>query len=256
MDLEDYTQKEMEQAMLQFPLLSRRKCQSLIDLLEDKGFQPLPSEQYNKSERDNLRIFWETSEFTKELFQLAKKFLPSTIQIDESCKTLHKHSLLHGTWKLSHLDSRLRCYRYDKGGHFARHQDYSDHVDPLHHRGLLTILIYLNTVQDGGGTTFYVHDGRRYQPAKTVQPKEGCALVFHQNMTHCGERLNLGHKYCIRTSVLYKRTSPVPELTDDEKEAVQLYKKAQSIPDEIKQIMAITEAQELWKDVEMFVEGH
>jgi len=54
---------------------------------------------------------------------------------------------------------------------------------------------------------------------------------------------------------MYKRITDIPELEPHEKQAVQMYEDVNKIQDDIEQIMQITKAQEIWKDVELYING-
>lgn len=66
----------------------------------------------------------------------------------------------------------LQLLQYEPGQYYKQHHDYIPH-----HRGMpcgvriLTMFIYLNDVEEGGGTSFPLLD-------ITVQPKKGSALLW------------------------------------------------------------------------------
>ena len=66
----------------------------------------------------------------------------------------------------------LQLLRYEPGQHYGRHHDYADyHLDRQHGPRVLTFFLYLNTVEQGGGTDFPVLN-------MTVQPKMGRAVLW------------------------------------------------------------------------------
>ena len=255
--LEDYTEEEMQNGVLEIPdVLSRKQCEKLICRCEEIGFETLDTKKYDASQRNNKRLFLNDPKLAAVLFSRLLGHVPAILELGPHTKTLHSHRLLHGEWKLHGLDSRIRCYRYDQDNHFDRHEDYSDHVDPLRHRGMLTLMVYLNDVAEGGSTQFYVHNGQRFEIRLAVNAEAGKAAVFHQRLTHRGEPVKSPPKYCLRTNVLYKRVDPVPELRPEEAAAVEAFRQAQTIENEVEQIKALCAAAEKWKDVEMYVEGY
>lgn len=89
----------------------------------------------------------------------------------------------------------LRIYRYDPGHHFGLHHDQS-YTDAAGHRSLLTLLVYLNDDFTGGDTTFP-------EQREIIRPRTGAALLFQHMLLHAGERVLSGHKYVLRTDVLF-----------------------------------------------------
>ena len=67
-------------------------------------------------------------------------------------------------------------------------------------------MLYLNTPDKGGSTNFY-GDGT----ATKVSPTAGMALIFDHDLLHEGATLEAGHKYCIRTDVMYTRRADGPQ---------------------------------------------
>ena len=67
---------------------------------------------------------------------------------------------------------------------------------------LMTLMLYLNTPEKGGDTNFLSYSGHHVSP---VAPKAGMALLFDHDLLHEGATLVKGHKYCIRTDIMYTR---------------------------------------------------
>ena len=66
----------------------------------------------------------------------------------------------------------LQILRYEPGQYYNTHHDYIEHLrDRQQGARLLTVFLYLNDVEEGGGTNFPQLD-------LTVQPKKGMALVW------------------------------------------------------------------------------
>jgi prolyl 4-hydroxylase len=66
----------------------------------------------------------------------------------------------------------LQLLKYDVGQHYGRHHDYADyHLKRQYGPRVLTVFLYLNTVEEGGGTHFSALN-------LTVVPKEGRAVIW------------------------------------------------------------------------------
>jgi len=94
-------------------------------------------------------------------------------------------------------DSGYTVRRYEKGtGFFGMHSDVNGLKSS--HR-ILALIWYLNTVEEGGETTFKIQKVR-------VKPEIGKVLVFPTNWTHlhAGEKAVSDHKYMVRTFLTYR----------------------------------------------------
>ena len=66
----------------------------------------------------------------------------------------------------------LQLLRYEQGQHYHRHHDFADyHLDRQYGARVLTVFLYLNTVEEGGGTNFPVVN-------VTVEAKMGRAVIW------------------------------------------------------------------------------
>ena len=90
--------------------------------------------------------------------------------------------------------------KYKPGGRFGLHTD-SCHAESDQWVGMHTVLLYLNDA-DGGETALYDDDSRHVY---TVLPKTGRMLVFYHHTLHEGKAVVSGHKYVLRTEVMYRR---------------------------------------------------
>jgi prolyl 4-hydroxylase len=95
------------------------------------------------------------------------------------------------------LNERFRCYLYDPGQRFAPHYDGAYRRDDGD-ASLLTFMVYLNDGFTGGATAFH-HLGL------DVVPRRGLALLFQHHLLHEGCAVETGHKYVLRTDVMYSR---------------------------------------------------
>lgn len=66
----------------------------------------------------------------------------------------------------------FQILKYTVGQHYGRHHDFADyHLDRQYGPRVLTVFLYLNTVEDGGGTHFS-------ELNLTVVPKQGRAVIW------------------------------------------------------------------------------
>lgn len=94
--------------------------------------------------------------------------------------------------------NRVYLLKYEKGQFFKRHYDgYSE--DSNGNRSRLTVMVYLNSVKNGGSTRFY-----RESDVCDVIPDVGKLLIFEHRLLHEGMQVLEGFKYCIRFNILYQ----------------------------------------------------
>lgn len=101
-----------------------------------------------------------------------------------------------------------------------------------------TFMLYLNDDFEGATTNFIDdtqglyknEEGKFVAEDKNIlyrlKPKKGMALVFNHGLLHEGGVLQSGFKYIMRTEVMYNR-EVAPELTDNQKEGLDIWHKAQ-----------------------------
>ena len=66
----------------------------------------------------------------------------------------------------------LQLLKYQEGQFYKSHHDYiAHHVDRAQHVRILTVFLYLNDVEEGGGTHFNTLK-------LTVQPKQGRVVIW------------------------------------------------------------------------------
>ena len=88
-------------------------------------------------------------------------------------------------------------------------------------RSFYSVIIYLNTPSEGGGTRFYESSatnvvldegrwtGRSDLAVFEVQPKVGRALIFDQRLVHEGVPPIDDRKHIIRTDIMFERVEPL-----------------------------------------------
>jgi predicted 2-oxoglutarate/Fe(II)-dependent dioxygenase YbiX len=105
------------------------------------------------------------------------------------------------------LNERWRFYRYGVGQTFASHYDGAfirrDGPRAGEH-SQVTFMIYLNEGFAGGATKF---DLRYPHGEVIVEPRAGMALMFLHHLRHEGATVESGHKYVLRTDIMYEKPS-------------------------------------------------
>ena len=122
-----------------------------------------------------------------------------------------------GEWRPASVHQPLRICRYKPGGFFLPHHD-EPVVVSGRERSLRTLMVYLNDDYEGGATNFYSSRQKLYCPGDptlrihSFRPQTGDALIFFGAITHDGGPLLKGHKYILRSEIMYTRV-----LTDIDK---------------------------------------
>ena len=170
-------------------VLSPGECTKWIEKIESLNPKLAPISTVNgevfKSEyRNNERVMINSPEYALSLFERLEDKLPSSIF----------GSALVG------LNELFRCYRYKPGMKFLPHSD-GCYIRDSSERSYYTLLIYLNEVDAGGETAFFV------DPEIKISPKSGSVLVFQHDITHEGCEVLSGIKYVVRTDVMYHRNA-------------------------------------------------
>ena len=131
-----------------------------------------------------------------------------------------EHLEVRGAWRPCALNEDFLFGNYPARGGFAPHSDGAT-AKGLNLRSFYSVIIYLNTPAEGGGTRFYqssatnvVLDERRWTGRTDlavfeVQPRTGRALVFDQRLVHEGIPPIGDRKHIIRTDVMFERIEPL-----------------------------------------------
>ncbi|MGB7371165.1 MAG: 2OG-Fe(II) oxygenase [Erythrobacter sp.] len=176
--------------------LDTEECQRVIALAHSHGFHDATINdasggQLRPDIRNNERVIFDDEALAEELW----------LKIEPHAKAMRFGSLAVG------LNERFRIYRYKPGHFFDWHQDgVFERENRVSSR--FTLLIFLNTGFEGGGTSFsavlspYIFDDF------TLSPQQGKALVFFHPISHRGDVVSAGEKYMLRTDIMY---SPAPE---------------------------------------------
>jgi len=170
-------------------LLNSSECSGLIDFIEKSDPTPAPINtvdglKRNSDVRNNDRILMKNQELASTLFQRSQDKIPCSIF----------------DFTVLGLNELFRCYRYAPGMKFAPHTDGAFERSE-NERSFYTFLIYLNEVEKGGETNFFV------EPQVSVSPKKGLGVIFQHPITHEGAIVEKGYKYVLRTDVMYQKAT-------------------------------------------------
>eukprot|EP00039_Didymoeca_costata_P027311 m.18180 g.18180 ORF g.18180 m.18180 type:complete len:295 (-) comp6226_c0_seq1:139-1023(-) len=127
------------------------------------------------------------------------------------------------------LYERLRFLNYKPGDFFSPHKDgtYNHPARPLEEASKVTVMLYLNDLQNNGGGTTFVHPDSQfiqqdeenegeeknkcneiiYEDGRgnlTITPRKGMVLMFDHKIMHEGSLLRAGEKWCMRADVMYR----------------------------------------------------
>ncbi len=205
-------------------VLSRPECDAIMTLSDAIGFQrPTCGGGIGSKEASPPpdRFVWVTDQgWCNRVYKRMEACLPTHI-------TGRKPVGINPRWRL---------YRYEPGFALERHQDRSfkasgtDETGKLRYdllrdgsESLLTLLIYLNEGMEGGGTMLFERDDMT-SALQEVSPQPGAALLFPhgrdnpESVWHAGMPVTGGHKYIIRTDVIYGPPIATPQKHDERDE--------------------------------------
>jgi prolyl 4-hydroxylase len=163
-------------------LLTPVECRALIDWSESLGYDEAPvslagGPVQRPDLRNNGRVMVDDPERAAWLWARLAPSIPPTRA---------------GLAPIG-LNERLRFYRYKPGERFRWHTD-GFYRQPSGERSLLTLMVYLNEVDEGGWTEF---------ETISIYPIAGQALVFDHMLPHQGAEVIAGRKYVLRSDILY-----------------------------------------------------
>lgn len=173
-------------------VLSPAACRALIARIEAAGPTAAPVTTsrgfvMRPELRNNSRVMFDDGGLATVLYEQVRAHLPARLE---------------GDWRLCGANERLRCYRYAPGEFFKPHFDGAFHRDG-DERSLLTFMVYLNDVDEGGHTDLL-------DLGVSVKPREGSALLFNHHLLHQGATVTRGLKYVVRSDVMYRRDAQAP----------------------------------------------
>jgi hypothetical protein len=130
------------------------------------------------------RVIMINKELASKLFNKIQHLLPT------HCKGL----------RIIGLNDHFRFSKYFPDGCFETHRD-SINVDDNGNRSIMTLNIFLNIPDEGGGTIFY-NDIYGKELLKDVRPKPGRGALFYNQIYHKGELVKKGLNSLITTNPL------------------------------------------------------
>lgn len=176
--------------------LTKERCQELITLSETAGYDEADisyaeGAKMNKEYRDNSRCLLKNEELRLEIERLIQPNVPMELPIIKSGGIIEQAKYLR-------VSGNFRFYKYIKSQKFKKHRD--GNVQEEGGVSRITILIYLNDVEQGGETNIC---DRMLDKPVVVKPEEGKLLMFNHSLLHSGEELLDGVKYVLRTDLIY-----------------------------------------------------
>ncbi|WNG62878.1 2OG-Fe(II) oxygenase [Archangium gephyra] len=168
--------------------LSPEECEALIRQTLAEGYQDAPITTFRgfamrPDIRNNTRVMKDDPAMADRLWERMKGFVP-----------VHHRRI--GTWRAHGLNERFRYYRYTEGQYFKWHSD-GPFIRSTEELSLFTAMVYLNDDFEGGTTDF--------QSGPSVAPRRGMLLLFEHSLMHQGAPVLRGHKYVLRTDVMFRR---------------------------------------------------
>lgn len=166
-------------------------CQRVIDRANALGFEPATITSENGTSvtpeiRNNDRVIFDDPDFAAALWlRIARHF-------QRPFKGL----------KAIGLNERFRIYRYVPGQFFDWHQD-GEFCRTDGSISKFTLMIYLNEVAEGGGTSFADVFSPHVFEDFTIEPAAGKALIFHHPLSHRGDPITRGEKYVLRSDIMF-----------------------------------------------------
>ena len=188
-------------------VLAPSECEQLIRITEQMGYDEDAPVSLPHSFRHMQNVNWiADASVAAQVWSRAAPALPEEAR-----------EVAPGAEALG-LNARFRCYRYAADDYFKPHTDGSWPGSLVVDGKLVcdafgdrwsqyTFLLLLSGDYEGGRTVFMV-DGKQ----NAVRTPQGGALCFPHgghplHAVHAGELVTSGHKYMVRTEILYRRTA-------------------------------------------------
>lgn len=173
-------------------ILSHEECDALIAESEDIGYeeadiQALDGPSFHKDVRNNDRIRYENEELKATLWQRIAPYAPKEFK---------------GS-RLIAVNEQMRFYRYQAGQKFDWHKD-GRFTNSRAQVNQFSLLIYLNDTFEGGATSFTARNTPYDFDDFSLKPVKGNAVAFYHKITHRGDKVLSGHKYILRTDIMYE----------------------------------------------------
>jgi len=193
-------------------VLSPDECEGYIAAAQQLGMKSVQVDGYECRVRKCTRVAAMSEEIAGFLFTRIAPFLAP---VDLSELSLGKRpkgipaDRARAKWLPHGLNEMFRICEYTSGGHFAPHLD-GGYVRSRTDASMHTFMLYLNDSFEGGRTRFFDDSQAAYRkpnPNKVIHtyvPCRGDALVFHSELMHDGEALQSGHKWIMRSEVMFQ----------------------------------------------------
>ncbi|KAJ3143778.1 hypothetical protein HK101_003098 [Irineochytrium annulatum] len=181
-------------------LLSRDECEALIAHITRLGVEPAllnvggGMQVMDERTRRSSRRIVDSTEMAGRIWERLAPLVQREFDVGNGEKV-----------EVLGLNERLRFLYYAPGDRFAEHRDGSYQTPDGTARSRLTLQIYLNSQMVGGRTTmaFETKDGRGLDRGYAVVPDVGLGTVFDHRITHAGEEVREGEKWCVRTDIMF-----------------------------------------------------
>jgi hypothetical protein len=160
------------------------------------------------------RIIWDEPEVVQRIWNRclsAKGIREELGRIEGQPAVQGKKAVDRGDkWRMVRINERMRFLRYGPGNYFKSHCDGAYETPSRDQRSFYTLHLYLNDSitnggdVTGGATTF--HYDLDMSSRVDVDPKMGRVLIFqHAHLMHCGDEVQQGIKYTMRSDLMYER---------------------------------------------------
>eukprot|EP00798_Chlamydomonas_sp_ICE-L_P006315 gene6315-biopygen1457 len=188
-------------------VLSAEECDGYIKQAEMEGFKrPGINGVVFAGRRE--RVVMTSEELAARLWDKIRDNLTDRVLYTKNASFSgpKKDVLLSGLYTPTHVSDFYRFSKYCPGDEFLTHTDTCFAKDEGE-TGLCTVLLYLNGGDFQGGETVLYNKKNGLDPELTVTPERGLALVFYHMVPHARLKVLTGHKYVVRTEVMYRRVS-------------------------------------------------
>jgi hypothetical protein len=215
-----------EDAFVVRNVLSAEECAAYIEYAERAGFQRAGlTGAVFAGKRE--RVVLTSEELAARLWNKIREETPPPSRVldagNASLSGPAARDVRSGLYAPTHVSDFCRFSKYSPGDEFRSHTDTCFARDEGE-VGLCTVLLYMNAGGgadfDGGETVLYpssntcngsagAENDAKTSHALTVTPEPGLALVFFHMVRHAGLRVRSGHKYVVRTELMYRRVGDV-----------------------------------------------
>ena len=238
---------------------SPEECDAVVDYMQsidrppaEEGEVVMTSAGSKVEYRNHKRALAQSEEVAEILLKRVHPILASIDQAvvhcrEDNCKGFIQDGIgMRGAWAVHSINPMFRLAKYDPLGHLGPHCDGDRIVDPIDHRSLKTFMVYLNDDYEGGATSFS-HDHDLYidpvrgiwcSPPEAIHSRlkaqKGDCLIFDHKILHEGQQVLSGHKYIIRSEIMYKKKAQRCQSDDDLKmeQAVRLFNEGISLEEQ------------------------